>query len=83
MAMAGIPVAPAVVGLILGPLFEVQMLRAVLLSGGSASGLFVGPLSITLWCIALVGLVAPIVVSVTRRRRTASPAREDAGVDAR
>ena len=49
MAMAGIPVAPAVVGLILGPLFEVQMLRAVLLEGGSVSGLFAGPLSITLW----------------------------------
>jgi putative tricarboxylic transport membrane protein len=80
MAMAGIPVAPAIVGLILGPLFEVQMLRAVLLSGGSASGLFAGPLSITLWCIALLGLVVPIVVSVVRRRRPVAPAREEAGV---
>jgi len=80
MAMAGIPVAPAVVGLILGPLFEEQMLRAVLLSGGSASGLFVGPLSITLWCIAVLGLVVPIVVSLARRRRTDPAAREEAGV---
>jgi len=79
MAMAGIPVAPAVVGLILGPLFEVQMLRAVLLSGGSASGLFVGPLSITLWCVALLGLVVPIVVSVLRRRQAGEPVREEAG----
>ena len=55
------------------------MLRAVLLSGGSASGLFDGALSITLWCIALLGLVVPIVVSVVRRRQTASPAREEAG----
>lgn len=69
MAMAGIPVAPAVVGLILGPLFEVQMLRAVLLEGGSVSGLFAGPLSITLWCIAGLGLVVPLVLGALRRTR--------------
>ena len=61
-------------------MFEEQALRAVLLSGGSASGLFDGALSITLWCIALLGLVVPIVVSLVRRttepaaRRSAHPA---------
>ncbi len=80
MAMAGIPLAPAVVGLILGPLFEVQMLRAVLLEGGSASGLFATPLSIILWCLALLGLLVPFVVAAVRRRRAAQPERSEAGV---
>ncbi len=74
MAMAGIPVAPAVVGLILGPLFEVQMLRAVLLEGGSVSGLFSSPLSITLWCIAALGLVVPLALGGLRRSRKPEPA---------
>ncbi len=38
MALAKVPVAPAVVGLILGPLFEEQAVRAVLLEGGSLAG---------------------------------------------
>ena len=79
MAMADIPVAPAVVGLILGPLFEEQMLRAVLLSGGSASGLFDGALSISLWCIAALGLVVPLALAGVRRRATAAPERVVAG----
>jgi putative tricarboxylic transport membrane protein len=62
MAMAEVPVAPAVVGLILGPLMEEQALRAVLLEGGSASGLWSTTLSIVLWVIAAVALVAPFVI---------------------
>src|SRR6188508_2782345 len=46
MALAKVPVAPAIVGLILGPMFEEQALRAVLLEGGSISGLFSTTLSI-------------------------------------
>ncbi len=62
MAMAEVPVAPAVVGLILGPLMEEQALRAVRLEGGSASGLWSTTLSIGLWVIAAVALVAPFVI---------------------
>ncbi len=67
MALAKVPVAPAIVGLILGPLFEEQALRAVLLEGGSISGLFSTPLSIVLWLIALVALVVPLVLALRRR----------------
>ena len=69
MALAKVPVAPAVVGLILGPLFEEQAVRAVLLEGGSISGLFSTTLSIVLWAIAIIALIAPIVLAVVRRVR--------------
>jgi len=69
MALAKVPVAPAVVGLILGPLFEEQAVRAVLLEGGSVSGLFSTTLSIVLWAIAIIALIAPIVLAVVRRVR--------------
>ena len=49
MALAKVPVAPAIVGLILGPLFEEQLLRAVLLEGGSICGLFASTL---ITCVA-------------------------------
>ena len=38
MALAKVPVAPAIVGLILGPMFEEQALRAVLLEGAASPG---------------------------------------------
>jgi putative tricarboxylic transport membrane protein len=68
MALAKVPVAPAIVGLILGPLFEEQALRAVLLEGGSISGLFSTPLSIVLWLVALLALVVPLGLTVRRSR---------------
>lgn len=67
MALAEVPVAPAVVGLILGPMMEEQMLRAVQLSDGSAAGLWSTTLSIVLWGVALVALAAPFVVRFLRR----------------
>jgi len=79
MALAKVPVAPAVVGLILGPMFEEQALRAVLLEGGSVSGLFSTTLSIVLWLIALLALIAPVVLAI-RRSRTTAPAEQSADV---
>jgi putative tricarboxylic transport membrane protein len=72
MALAKVPVAPAIVGLILGPMFEEQALRAVLLEGGSISGLFSTTLSIVLWLIALLALIAPVVLAARRSRATAA-----------
>lgn len=66
MSLADVPVAPAVVGLILGPLMEKQMLRAVLLSDGSLSGLWATTLSIVLWGIAFAALLAPFVLRYLR-----------------
>jgi putative tricarboxylic transport membrane protein len=57
--MADVPVAPAIVGLILGPLFEQQLSRSMAISGGDVGALFESPLSIALWLVAAIALVAP------------------------
>lgn len=56
------PLAPVVLGLVLGPLMEKNLRRAIALSGGDGSVLFDSPIAIALWGLALVSLVAPIVL---------------------
>ena len=59
MRMADVPVAPAIVGLILGPMFEIQLSRALAISEGSLGTLFSSPLSIALWTVAALALLGP------------------------
>ena len=61
------PVAPAIIGLILGPLAEAQFRRALTISQGDASVLVTHPLSLALLVIAVLVLVVPIIVRVARR----------------
>ena len=68
MAMADVPVAPAIVGLILGPLFETQLVRALLISEGDLSVLVESKLSIFLWVVVVLALVAPFAWQRLRRR---------------
>jgi putative tricarboxylic transport membrane protein len=67
MRRAGVPAAPAVVGLILGPLAEQQLRRALALSDGDWGILVSGPLTVTLWILAILALLAPGVVAMRRR----------------
>ena len=68
MRLAGIPVAPAVVGVILGPLAEQQLRRALTLSEGDPSILVSGPITIVLWTIAVLSLLLPVILPIARRR---------------
>jgi putative tricarboxylic transport membrane protein len=65
-----IPVGPAVIGLILGPLAETQFRRALSISQGDASVFFTHPISATLLAITAVLIVAPFVVRHWKRRRS-------------
>ena len=56
------PVAPVVVGLILGPVAEAQLRRALQISLGDPMVLLQSPMSATLLAIALVALVAPFAL---------------------
>ncbi len=56
------PIAPVVVGLILGPVAEAQLRRALSISLGDPLVLVQSPLSATLLAIALVALIAPFVL---------------------
>jgi len=56
------PIAPVVVGLILGPVAESQLRRALSISLGDPLVLVQSPISATLLAVALIALVAPFVM---------------------
>ncbi len=64
----GFPVAPAVIGLILGPLAETQFRRALSISQGDASVFFTSPISASLLALTAALIVVPWIVRVARRR---------------
>jgi putative tricarboxylic transport membrane protein len=65
------PIAPVVVGLILGPVAENQLRRALSISLGDPMVLVQSPLSATLLAIALIALLAPFVLRGLGRFRAA------------
>src|SRR5918993_1281261 len=66
MRVLDVPVAPCVVGLILGPLAEQQFRRALAISQGDPSVFFTHPISLALLVIAALLVVLPLFL---RRRR--------------
>jgi putative tricarboxylic transport membrane protein len=59
MRKTGFPLAPVILGLVLGPLMEKSFRRAMALSGGQGAVLFDSPIALALWALALVSLVGP------------------------
>jgi putative tricarboxylic transport membrane protein len=64
-----IPVGPAVIGLILGPLAETQFRRALSISQGDATVFLTQPISVALLAITALLLIAPWLI---RRFRSTS-----------
>jgi putative tricarboxylic transport membrane protein len=71
MRRHGYPVAPLVVGLILGPMAEEQVRRTLQISEGSLSALVTSPFAATAYSVLVVLLAVAIVVRV-RRKKTAA-----------
>ncbi|GAA3008539.1 tripartite tricarboxylate transporter permease [Actinokineospora diospyrosa] len=67
MRRYGLPVLPAVLGVILGPAAEQQMRRALQLSDGSLIGLVNTPFSIVVYAIVAAVLLWPVVAAVRKR----------------
>jgi putative tricarboxylic transport membrane protein len=63
-----IPVAPAVIGLILGPLAETQARRALAISQGNAAVFLTQPISAGILAISFLLLILPLIVKVARRK---------------
>jgi putative tricarboxylic transport membrane protein len=62
-----IPVAPAIIGLILGPLAETQFRRALAISQGDLSVFITQPISAAVLAVSVLLLIVPIVFSLVRR----------------
>ena len=69
MRRHGYPIAPVVIGLILGPLAETQLRRALQINLGDPMSLVQSPVAATLLALALIALVAPLVLKGLRRVR--------------
>ena len=65
----GFPVAPAVIGLILGPLAESQFRRALAISQGDPMVFLTHPISAVLLALTLLLVLVPWIVRVVRERR--------------
>ena len=63
------PIAPTIVGLILGPLAETQLRRALSISLGDPTALVESPIAATLLAVAALALLAPLFLSGLRRLR--------------
>jgi putative tricarboxylic transport membrane protein len=61
-------VAPAVIGLILGPLAETQFRRALAISQGDLSVFITQPIAATVLAISVLLLLVPLVFNILRRR---------------
>jgi putative tricarboxylic transport membrane protein len=71
MRRFGLPVVPAIIGIILGPVAEEQMRRALQISNGEISGLYNTWFSKIVYAVIVILLVAPPLVRWIRSRRGA------------
>jgi putative tricarboxylic transport membrane protein len=58
----GYPIAPVVIGLILGPMAEQQLRRALAISQGDITVLFHSWIAIGLWVLAIAAVVVPMIM---------------------
>jgi putative tricarboxylic transport membrane protein len=72
LRLFGFPIAPVVIGLILGPMAEQQLRRALAISQGDVTVLFTSPLSATLLTLAFLALVIPIALRLRGRGKLLS-----------
>ena len=69
MRVYDFPLAPTIIGLILGPMAEQQFRRAMAISQGDLTAFLTRPISATIIALAVLALLAPLVVAQFNRRR--------------
>ena len=65
----GVPMAPLILGFVLGDMMEQNLRRALSISNGEPGILVESPIAIGLWTAAALMLVVPLVLRLVRRRR--------------
>ncbi len=76
MRVLNVPVAPCIVGLILGPLAEQQFRRALTISQGDASVFFTHPISLALIVIAVTLVLVPTLLRWRAARQAGEAANQ-------
>ncbi|MFI6298149.1 tripartite tricarboxylate transporter permease [Nonomuraea sp. NPDC050790] len=69
MRRFGLPVAPAVIGMILGPMAEIQLRRALAIGAGDVSVLVKSPIAVVLLLLSALALLTPVFRKLLARRR--------------
>lgn len=64
-----VPLVPVVLGTLLGPTMEVNLRNAMNLSGGDASILWTSPIAISIWTLAIIGILTPLILGPFLRRK--------------
>lgn len=73
MRRCAFPIAPVILGVILGPVMETQFRRALTASGGDATVFVDRPLTVGLLAAAVLALVLPYAPAIVARLRGSSP----------
>lgn len=82
MRKARVPLAPVMIAVVLGPLAETELRRALVVSEGDVGTLVESPFTIALYTILALGLVVSLVQHLRHRRAgSAASATPDDGVD--
>lgn len=66
---AGVPLAPIVLGLVLGPIVEANFMQSVIKTGGDLTQFFNRPISATLIVLTALLLLFPVLQGAVRRTR--------------
>ena len=69
----GVPMAPLILGFVLGDMMEQNLRRALSITNGDASILVESPISVGLWLGALAMVLVPPLLRLMQRRRTPPP----------
>lgn len=69
MKKTGFSPVPVILGMILGPIIEANMMRAILISGGNWSTFITRPLSLTFLILTVVILAYPFITERMEKRR--------------
>jgi putative tricarboxylic transport membrane protein len=77
MRRYGLPVLPAVLGVILGPDAELQLRRSLQIADGDPLTLFSTPFAITVYVVMLAVLVVPAIRALRARRAPAEDRTEE------
>lgn len=69
----GVPMAPLILGFVLGDMMEQNLRRALSISNGDASILVGSPITIGLWVAAALMLLVPLAMRLRPRRASSAP----------